>query len=262
VSIYKDYAAVYDQSGQLAFSLKMIPYLRRLLEQHPLEMETGAPLVWLDLACGTGTVAVAWAEAGWHVYAIDASAEMLAQARAKAEAIANEPARPVFSQQDMRRFVIPARVQVATCLYDSLNYMLTSEDLVAVFRRVAEALQPGGLFFFDMNTAWALAELWDEETFFTDSDDLAVVFQSTYDPMRQQVSVLVTCFQQTAEEHEGRPCYHKIVERHTEQAYPDEQIATLLADAGLKVEAAYECFSLKGPTATTPRIMWVARKNM
>jgi ubiquinone/menaquinone biosynthesis C-methylase UbiE len=246
VSIYKDYAEVYDQSGQLAFSLRMLPYLGQLLEHHPVQGK-----VMLELACGTGTVAIAMTGAGWRVYGVDGSAEMLAQARAKA---GESKVTPLWSQQDMRHFVLPERVSLATCLYDSLNYMLTSDDLLAVFRRTFGALLPGGLFLFDMNTAWALAELWGDEAFITDRDDLTVIFQNKYDPQQQRETVVVTCFQRVNE------LYRKIVERHIEQAYPNEQVATLLTDAGFQVEAQYNCFSFKPPTPTTSRIMWVARR--
>ena len=70
------------------------------------------------------------------------------------------------------------RVHLATCLYDSLNYMLTSDDLLAVFRRVYAALLPDGLFLFDMNTAWVMATLWDDETYFSDDDNLTVILKS------------------------------------------------------------------------------------
>jgi SAM-dependent methyltransferase len=247
MSIYQDYARVYDASGQLAFSLKMITYLGRLVERH-------APpgRIMLDLACGTGTVAVAQAQAGWRVYGIDGSAEMLAQARAKAESTG---ATVLWSQQDMRQFHLPRQMSLVTCLYDSINYMLTGDDLLAVFRRVFGALAPGGLFFFDMNTAWALATLWDDETYFTDGDDLSVVLQSRYDDRRQRAIVGVTCFERVGE------FYRKIVEQHTEQAYPFEQVATLLIDAGFQLEAQYDCFSFREPGAETLRIMWVARKS-
>jgi ubiquinone/menaquinone biosynthesis C-methylase UbiE len=252
MSIYKDYAQVYDQSGQLAFSLKMIPYLNRLLAQHPVEGK-----VMLELACGTGTVALAYAEAGWRVYGVDGSPDMLAQARAKA---AECGANVLWSAQDMRQFVLPERIHLSTCLYDSLNYMLTSEDLLAVFRRVAAALQPGGLFLFDMNTAWALATQWDDETYVTDADNLTVIFQSAYAADRQRVSVVATCFQRLEGGEIGaQPTYRKIVEHHTEQAYPPEQVATLLTDAGLQVEASYDCFTFKAPSPATCRILWVAR---
>lgn len=244
--IYDQYARVYDESGQLGFSLKMIPYLQHLLERHPVSGR-----VLLELACGTGTVAVALAEAGWGVYGVDGSAKMLARAQAKSGQCGTTP---IWSQQDMRSFVLPERVHLATCLYDSMNYMLASDDLFGVFRRVFEALVPDGVFLFDMNTAWAMATLWDDETYFTDSDALTVILKSQYDAERQRATAVVTCFRRVGD------LYRKIVESHTEQAYPSEQVATLLTDAGFRVEAQYDCFTFDEPTPSTQRIMWVARR--
>jgi ubiquinone/menaquinone biosynthesis C-methylase UbiE len=79
LTIYSEYASVYDASGQIAFSEQMIPYLRTILDRHPANK--GA---LLDLACGTGTVAIAMALQGWQVIGIDGSETMLAQARTKA----------------------------------------------------------------------------------------------------------------------------------------------------------------------------------
>jgi hypothetical protein len=110
------------------------------------------------------------------------------------------------------------------------------------------------VFLFDMNTAWALATQWDDETMVIDTQDLTIIFQSTYDATRQRVSLIATIFQRVGE------LYHKIVEHHVEQAYPEEHIATLLTDAGFRVEASYHCFRTTPPTASTGRIMWVARK--
>ena len=247
MTIYRDYAQVYDQSGQLAFSLRMIPYVSRLLGRHPAHGKT-----LLDLACGTGTMAVAQAQAGWRVYGVDGSPEMLAQARMKA---GDDDLALFWSCQDVRHFVLPEQVNLTACLYDSLNYMLTNDDVLAVFRQVYEASLPGGLFLFDMNTAWAFSALWDGETYFTTSDDLSVVLKSDYDATRQRTSVEVTCFQRVGD------LYHKIVERHVEQAYPREQIATLLTDAGFRVEAHYDCFTFDESTPSSLRIMFVARRD-
>ncbi len=243
---YGDYAQVYDRSGQLAFSLKMIRYLRTLLERHPVE---GRRL--LELACGTGTVAVAMAREGWHVHGVDGSDGMLAEARTKAAEAGVEIA---LSRQDMRTFSLPERVDLATCMYDSLNYMLTSDDLLAVFRRVYATLEPGGLFLFDMNTAYALAVLWDDEVHLSDDEDMTVIFDSQYEGQRQRVTVRATVF-----ERQGA-LYRKIQEEHTEQAYPPEQVATLLTDAGFCVEAHYDCFSFVRAYDESYRIMWAARK--
>ena len=75
MGIYEKYAEVYDRSGQIAFTLLMIPYLDRVLERHGFAGQSV-----LDLACGTGTMALALAEKGWRVLGLDASAAMLAQA--------------------------------------------------------------------------------------------------------------------------------------------------------------------------------------
>ncbi len=51
--IYGDYAAVYDRTGQMRFSILMELYLREVLERHAAPGRR-----MLDLACGTGTLAL------------------------------------------------------------------------------------------------------------------------------------------------------------------------------------------------------------
>ena len=247
MGMYEAYAAVYDQSGQLAFDLRMVPYLQRLLQEHPV-----AGREMIELACGTGTIAVAMAQAGWQVTGVDLSAAMLTEARRKAEAAAQAI---TWRRQDMRQLTVERPVDLITCLYDSINYMLTSEDLLATFRRVHAALRPGGLFLFDMNTAYAFESLWDDVTYYTDGDALCTVLTCDYDAYHQQTAVVVTCFRRVG------ALYEKLQERHVEQAYPAEQVATLLTDAGLRVEASYDCFHLAPHHDESTRILWAARRK-
>lgn len=251
MTIYDRYACIYDASGQVSFSLQMLPYLDALLERH--RVATGR---LLELACGTGTVALAMARKGWAVTAVDASPQMLAQARRKLEEARRQGDELdiTFLQQDMRHLQLSDPVSLATCLYDSLNYMLVSDDLQQVFRRVFAALQPGGLFVFDMNTPWALATFWDDTTYVTDGPDCTVILESDFDAFRQRTTVKVTSFQREGE------LYRKSIEHHTEQGYPREHIATLLSDVGFQIEGMYHCFTFDPPTATCPRILWAARR--
>jgi ubiquinone/menaquinone biosynthesis C-methylase UbiE len=245
MSIYHDYARLYDRSGQLGFSLRMIHYLEELFTIHPVQEQS-----MLDLACGTGTVAIAMAGKGWQVQGIDGSEEMLRQAKEK-----TPPGdRVSWSQQDMRSFAISEPVSLVTCLYDSLNYMLTNDDLVSVFRRVYYALQPGGLFIFDMNTAWTLAVHWDDVNYVTDTEELTTILQSTYDEHRQRATVTLLCFEKQGD------LYSKVRERHVEQAFPLEQVATNLIDAGFQIQAQYDCFTTRAAKDQNERVLWVARK--
>jgi SAM-dependent methyltransferase len=247
MSIYDDYAQVYDVSGQIAFSLKMIPYLDDLLQRHPVPGHA-----MLDLACGTGTVALSFAQQGWEVFGVDGSSGMLAQARRKAEEAKLDL---VLSQQDMRSFVLPHPVGLITCLYDSLNYMVTLVDLRLVFARVAADLVPGGAFVADMNTQWTLEQVWGDNTFFVEHQDLALILASGYDPPTRLSTVHIVGF---VREQNGR--YKRFDEHHAEMAYEDGQVRRALVAAGLQVEAAYACFGFDPPASDTRRIMWVARK--
>ena len=154
------YAEVYDDSGQITFTIKMIPSPSQPRQSGMEYLRDGVPNLqdllsghlvpgrsMLDLACGTGTVAFSFAQQGWEVYGVDGSAGMLEQARRKAQDMEGPVA---LSQQDMRHFVLSHPVGLVNCLYDSLNYVLTLADLRQAFRRVRAALVPGGLFLGDL----------------------------------------------------------------------------------------------------------------
>lgn len=247
MAIYDDYARVYDDSGQIAFSIKMIPYLDDLLHRHPVPGRS-----MLDLACGTGTVALSFAQQGWEVYGVDASSGMLHQASQKLKQTGQEL---TLSQQDMRSFIIPHPVALVTCLYDSLNYMLTLADLEQVFRRVASALLPGGVVMADMNTQVTLEELWGDKTFFVEGQELALILRSGYNAQTRMSTVHIVGF---VRQQDG--LYSRFDEHHAETAYQDDEVHTALEAAGLQLETSYKCFQFEPPDADTRRIMWVARK--
>jgi SAM-dependent methyltransferase len=247
MAVYDRYAEVYDNSGQIAFSLKMIPYLGDLLQRHPAPGRS-----MLDLACGTGTVALSFAHQGWEVYGVDASSGMLEQAREKAEQAGQTL---VLSQQDMRHFILPHPIAFATCLYDSLNYMLTLTDLKQVFQRVCNALRPGGVFMADTNTRVTLEEVWGNNTFFVETEEMAVILRSHYQPLTGLSTVDIVGF---VRQSDGR--YTRFDEHHSEVAYENHEMQNALEGAGLQVEAVYKCFQIDPPDADTRRVMWVARK--
>ena len=245
MGIYERYAEIYDRSGQISFSLRMIPYLLDILERRGFAGQT-----MLDLACGTGTVALAFASRGWRVYGVDRSPSMLAQARRKAEEVGLNL---LLSEQDMRSFILPERVDLITCLFDSLNYLLTVEDLQQAFSRVATHLAPGGLFVCDMNTIWALSDIWDNNVFFSENSELSVIMESRFDRDMRMATVRLVAFVKRGE------VYDRIEEVHVERAYPERTVSAAMKRAGLQVLARYEAFTLNPPTSRTPRILWIAQ---
>jgi SAM-dependent methyltransferase len=249
MTIYDAYARVYDRSGQIIYALKMLPYLDDLLARHGFIGDSA-----VDVACGTGTLALALAQKGWRVYGVDASPGMLAQARQKAREL-ERPVEVTWLQADMRDFSLPRPVDLAVSTYDSLNYLLTPGDLGRAFRSVAGALRPGGLFAFDMNTERAFQETWDDSLFFVEDEDLAIVHQGVYRPEEHRARTTITGFVRRGE------LYERFQEIHVERAYGRDEVAAALKEAGLTVTASYACFSFDPAGDDSRRIMWVARKK-
>jgi SAM-dependent methyltransferase len=251
MAIYERYAPLYDASGQVRFALLTHIYLRELLARHPVAGRRA-----LDLACGTGTLALLLAEDGWAVTGLDRSAAMLGLAAAKA---AESPAaeRATFVRGDMRRAAeaLPAGgFDLATCAYDSLNYMLREEDLAACFAAAAAVLAPGGLYVADMNTRHFLEHDWGD-CLVREQPGYVQIERSRFDPATVSNTMLLTGF--VGDDAAG---YERFDELHVERAYDEELVRGLLAAAGLRVEAAYDSFTFAPPGPAAQRIFWVARK--
>ena len=99
----------------------------------------GGPV--LELACGTGRVALAIAEAGVEVVGVDRSAAYLEQARRKAEGRALPVA---WVEADMRGFRLGRRFPLVIVPFRSVGVLLTDADVHACLARVAAHLLPGG----------------------------------------------------------------------------------------------------------------------
>ncbi|MBC8078288.1 MAG: class I SAM-dependent methyltransferase [Chloroflexales bacterium] len=255
MSIYRSYAPLYDGSGQIRFALLMGQYLREVRARHLVGGRRA-----LDVACGTGTLALLLADEGWDVLGVDLSAPMLDQARHKAATIITA-GHTAFAQGDMRHLAENPAVphgsfDLATCTYDSLNYLLTPDDLLACFSGVAHALAPGGLFVGDMNTRhflefdWGTCEVQEHSGY-------VQIGQSSFDPADATSTLVLTGF--VGDDEHG---YERFDEIHVERAYDQATVEALLRQAGFVVEGAYDSFTFQPPGERTQRIVWVARKHV
>jgi SAM-dependent methyltransferase len=113
-----------------------------------------------DLGTGTGDLVVALARAGYAVVGVDRSPAMLAIARAKVDAAALPSPAPVLVRQDLRALALAAPVDAAVCVYTVMNQLTEDGDLVRALASVHGALEPGGLFLFELNLPEAYARLW------------------------------------------------------------------------------------------------------
>ena len=88
---------------------------------------------------------------------------------------------------------MPRQFEAAISTFDSLNYMLSEDDLLAVFRNVFAALIEGGRFVFDLNLERRYRDFWGA-TCSTVDDDHACFMRGDYDPETHLARTIVTLF--------------------------------------------------------------------
>jgi SAM-dependent methyltransferase len=146
---------------------------------------TGGPL--LDLACGTGRMALRMAALGYQVTGVDITPEMIARARQK---VAQQAISIDWVVADARTFHLQKQFPFIYMLENAWQFFLTRADQEALLARVREHLLPEGCFLFETRNPSPrnLQEVRHPggDTYTTpDGGHLVVTEQQYYDPMTQ-----------------------------------------------------------------------------
>lgn len=206
----------------------------------------------LDLACGTGKISFELAKAGFEVIGVDGSAEMLSQAMAKSNGEADNP---VFICQDMRSLDLYGTVGAAVCTLDGINHLTSAASVKKAFERVSLFLESGGLFVFDLNSPYKIAEILGENAYVYDYEKIYCVWQNSYNLENKICRFDLTFFEQSGDR------YIRSDETFSERAYTMVQVEKYLKVAGLELAAVYDDMTFEPPHEKSERIIYVARKK-
>ena len=210
------------------------------------------PRTAVDLACGTGSITAILAREGLRVIGVDMSEEMLTQAAAKT---AGRNPMPVFIRQKLQKLTLPRGVDLAVCALDSLDYITDPKDCAEAIRRVYRALNPGGMFIFDVNTPQKLRAM-DGQVFLDEDEDVYCVWRGEFDEASNICSYGMDLFRR-----EGNHWLSSF-EEHREYAYSREQLAGFLRDAGFIHIRVYGDRTLEQPGDKEQRMYFSARKGV
>ena len=210
------------------------------------------PRTAVDLACGTGSVAVLLAKQGLAVTGVDLSEDMLCVASQKAQDLPNPPR---FVCQPLQKLCLPRGVDLAVCALDSLDYILDSADCKEAIRRVYKALNPGGIFIFDVNTPEKLRAM-DGQVFLDEDEDVFCVWRGEFDEASNICSYGMDLFQKEGD------LWNRSFEEHQEYAYSEGQLRQFLRDAGFSRIRVYADRSFTEPAPGEQRIYFSARKGI
>jgi len=207
----------------------------------------------LDCACGTGNVSFELAKCEIEVTGVDIAPDMIRIAREKAARLGDKTR---FFEADLATFDLNEKFDSATCLYDSLNYILDPQTLRAAFSRIAAHLESGGVFVFDMNSDFALqADLFTQSNF-DPLKNLHYDWQSTYHPPTRITDVAMRF-----ERRDAAGNSEVFTETHRERAYEIEEVGALLRETGWEILKTYDAYTLNLPHKASERWFFVARKK-
>lgn len=216
-----------------------------------LDLEGCRPRTAVDLACGTGSVALLLAREGMQVIGVDLSQEMLCVASQKAQELENPP---LFVCQDLSRLWLPRGVDLAVCALDSLDYITDPAACAEAIRRVYRVLNPGGIFIFDVNTPEKLRAM-DGQVFLDEDDDVYCVWRGSFDKESNICSYGMDLFQRRGE------VWDRSFEEHCEYAYSEQQLRGFLKSAGFTGIRVYADRLFEAPRPGEQRIYFSARKG-
>jgi SAM-dependent methyltransferase len=202
-----------------------------------------------DVACGTGIFVQYLTGLAERVYGVEPAPEMLAQARRR-----NAGNQAVFLPQSFAELELPEQVDLVTCNFDSLNYLLTEAEVGEALARFCTCLKPGGHAIFDMNTIWQLEELSSQEPWVHTLPDGYSIWETAWDAERQIQSLHMVNLLR-----EPSGLYRRSEELHQERGYPLTLLEELIAAAGFAWHRAYDAeTSLGYPGPTTRRLVFIA----
>lgn len=237
-TIYDDDLAYIHDVGFSGLAESWAPGLLETLR----EAEISAGTI-IDVGCGGGGWVEHLVRAGYQAVGIDVSPAMINLAGKRVPSAE-------FQVDSIWNYSIP-RCRAVTALSEVVCYRVSGKakpNLRSLFRKVFDALEPGGLLIFD------IAEIGldrNRDRTFSEGDDWACLVRYEYDDERDCLLRHITTFRKVGKS------FRRSAERHIVQLYRSKEVATQLRAAGFRVRTV-RAF---GSASLLPlRVGFVARK--
>ena len=239
---YSVFAHIYDKMMDNIPYEEWKDYLLRMMYLYRVSPSASIA----ELGCGTGTMTGLLVEEGLDVMGLDISSDMLAEARKKYPDIS-------FLEADMRDFKLPEKKDVIVSICDSINYILTTEDLVKTFSSVRENLNEGGIFIFDLKTKFFFENALDGRTYRDRGSGFRCTWKNHFDASSNIHSYLLDIKVKDG----GK--WVSTQEVHRQRAFAAREIIEAAKLSGFEKGGAYDAFTFDKPKKRSDRIYIVLR---
>ena len=218
---YQQDLAYIHHTGFTGFVTKAAPGLLRLLGQNRI----GGGLV-IDAGCGSGVWARELTRRGYDVLGIDISPSMIRLARRRAP-------RARFQAGSLFSATLPP-CSAVTAIGECVNYAFDRRSgkraLDQFFRRVYDALRPGGVFIFDVVEPGVVPDGTPQRKF-SEGPDWAILLETREDCGQNLLTRHIVSFRKVGKH------YRRSEEIHRLHLYPRWELLTGLSRAGFQARA-------------------------
>lgn len=245
---YQTFAKLYDDLFDEAAYADWFQYATKFIKNKDGKL--------LELAGGAGRLAIQLKQAGYDdISVLDLSTEMLALAAQHAqEAELDLP----LIEGDMREWSdFDERFATITSFADSFNYLANEDETLMAFKQVAEHLEDGGQFLFDVISPWQ-TDVYYPGYMYNWHDDETAFMWSSYGVEEQPHTVEheLTFFVYN-EDIDG---FQQLQEVHTERTYSLDTYKRLLTEASFTNIEVTTDFGRAEVTDESPRWFFNATK--
>jgi SAM-dependent methyltransferase len=237
----EDLAYIHDV-GFRDYALKSTPGILKLFSD--CKIQTG---LIVELGCGSGLTAEILHQAGYQVLGVDISDAMISIAQTRVPTAEFR----VVSLFTAHLPPCAAVLSIGECLSYAFD---TNSDaaLEELFRRIYQALAPGGVFIFDVVVPGHAAP-GEIVKSFTEGQDWIVLVEKQEDPIQQLLTRRIITLRQV------EALYRRTDEVHRQRLFDVETVAATLRQIGFQVETRLEYGQFKLPPA---RAAFIASKPM
>lgn len=247
---YSVLAPVYDRLNDTVDYAAWADFIEKCFIRYADEKPSSV----LELGCGTGSMTIELAKRGYDMTALDLSEDMLAEAdqRVREEKIGSV----LFLCEDMCSFELYGTVDAVVCCLDGINHLENRDDLLACFALVANYLNPGGVFVFDLNTPYRFKTTYADRDYILEDDGVMCCWRNRLNAKGDVVDFCLTVFE---ENEDGTWSRTDGVER--ERAYGLRSIGNALGQFGMEIVNVSADYDFTEPVPETERWYITAKKK-
>jgi len=242
---YSHLAPLYDKLMENVDYESWADYIDEIIQEHHPEAEN-----ILELACGTGSVAISLDELGYYnITASDLSQQMVEVGISKALK-ANADVR--FTTLDFMNIDLDESFDVIFSVFDSVNYLQSEDEILKMLSECDRVLDANGLLIFDFSTPLNSMEAVDYlNNVEAEVGNLRYFRTSEYDPHKKLHTNTFEIERLTPDKKQITGCFKEI---HQQRIYTLEEMLSILKQTPYHLVAKYGDFDLIDADENSARI--------